>query len=397
MTDPDGLWDDETDDALPRGLTASRDEEATLLDVPARSGSEPKPYAELEMDGATDRAPPADRFGRFLLLEAIGQGGMAEVRRALELRPDGRRRPCVVKRLLPGRRHDPEFRAMLTEEARTCRRLSHPNIVATYDAGEIDDTPYIAFELIEGPSLKDALREWGAAPVGVALRVSIDIARALEHAHGLANEAGESLGLIHRDISPENVLLAPHCAKLADFGIAMHEEREFETRTGIVKGKLGYMAPEIFEEGLLDARTDLFSLGLVLAELLAGQPVVPTNLIGVLAVDDLDGVLRRALSGRQLPGELVELVRQLCAWRSAERPASASVLLQTLRGLEQSWPAASIQGAWAASASKNPFELPTLKTQSSEVLLQPPALPGAFDLEDETEMGLGTAPNRRSR
>jgi serine/threonine-protein kinase len=85
----------------------------------------------------------------------------------------------VVKRLLPGRRYDEEYQAMLMEEARICQRLSHPNIVATYDSGVIDDTPYIAFEFIDGPSLKDCIAQRGAAPIGVALRIALDVARAL--------------------------------------------------------------------------------------------------------------------------------------------------------------------------------------------------------------------------
>lgn len=395
MSDPDGLWDDETDDASPARRPEAGDEEATLLDVPALSGDDSKPYAELELDGATDRSPPADRFGRFLLLEPIGQGGMAEVRRAVELRADGRRRPCVVKRLLPGRRMDPEYLGMFLEEARTCKRLVHPNIVATYDAGEIEGTPYIAFELIDGPSLKDGVRAWGAAPLEVAVRVGVDVARALEHAHGLTKEDGTPLGLIHRDITPENILLAPHCAKLADFGIALHEEREFETRTGVVKGKLCYMAPEIFEERFMDGRTDLFSLGLVLAELLAGQPVVPPTSIGVLAVEDLDAALCAVLSDRSLPPALVDLLRRLCAWNREDRPSSAAELLESLRAFEPGWSSASVRAEWAKSGAKNPFELPTLRTDG--LGFEPPPLPGVFETEDETEMGLERSGPRRPR
>lgn len=365
-----------------------------MLDIPAASREELPPFAELEMDGVTDRMPPTDRFGRFMLLEIMGQGGMAEVRRAVELRPDGRRRPCVVKRLLPGRRYDDEYRAMLLEEARLCQRLSHPNIVATYDSGIIEGMPYIAFEVIEGPSLKDCIAELGAAPVSVAIRVALDVARALEHVHGMTRDNGESLGLVHRDVTPENILLGPHCAKLADFGIARHEEREFETRTGIVKGKLCYMAPEVFEERLIDGRTDVFSLGLVLAELVLGQPVVPPTAIGVLAIEDLDAHLGTILSGRGLPSGLVELLRSMCAWRSEHRPPSARELQARLRALEVGPRGDSIRGDWSNAASANPFEIPTVRTESS---IELPELPGVYDLEDETELGLRTTPRRRSR
>lgn len=283
---------------------------------------------------------------------------------------------------------------MLLEEARLCQRLSHPNIVATYDSGIIDDTPYIAFELIEGPSLKDSIAEHGAAPLGVAIRVGLDMARALEHVHGMTRDNGEPLGLIHRDVTPENILLGAHCAKLADFGIARHEEREFETRTGIVKGKLCYMAPEIFEEGFLDGRTDIFSLGLVLAELILGQPVVPPTAIGVLAIEDLDTHLCGLLSGQAFPAEIVGLIRSMCGWRIDERPPSATALHGALRSLEMRWPAASILGDWRQTPAANPFETPTLRTESS---IEVPELPGVLDPEDETELGIRLVPPRRSR
>ena len=394
MSDPEGLWDDETDNVRPNTTLSGADDEATMLDIPAASREELKPFAELEMDGATDRVPPTDRFGRFLLLEIMGQGGMAEVRRAVELRPDGRRRPCVVKRLLPGRRYDEEYHAMLLEEARICQRLSHPNIVATYDSGIIEGMPYIAFEVIEGPSLKDCIVELGAAPMPVAFRIAMDVARALEHVHGMTRDSGEPLALIHRDVTPENILLGPHCAKLADFGIARHEERDFETRTGIVKGKLCYMAPEIFEERRLDGRTDIFSLGLVLAEILLGKPVVPPTAIGVLAIEDLDAHLVSILSDRGLPLAAIELVRRMSAWRSEDRPSSAAEVQSRLRDLDVGPRGASIRGDWASAAVANPFETPTLRTESS---IDVPDLPGVYDLEDETELGVRLVPRRRSR
>jgi serine/threonine-protein kinase len=210
----------------------------------------------------------------------------------------------------------------------------------------------------------------------------------------MTRDNGEPLGLVHRDITPENILLASHCAKLADFGIARHEEREFETRTGIVKGKLCYMAPEIFEERIIDGRTDIFSLGLVLAELVLGQPVVPPTAIGVLAIEDLDRHLSTVLSGQSLPADLVELIRCMCAWRSERRPASASMLQSSLKALETNWPADSDEVEWLTSAAANPFESPTVRTEPH---MEPPPIPGVFEPEDETEHGLDKAKRRRPR
>jgi serine/threonine-protein kinase len=217
--------------------------------------------------------PVVGQLGRYRLIKSLGVGGQAEVFKARYSGPGGFERTVVVKRVLPGNSQDPEFLRMFAAEARILGMLHHPNVVQAYDVGESDGTLFLVLEYVDGPSLARLMRALRAAnrplPPLFAAHFALEICRALDYVHRLCDSDGEPLNVIHRDVTPSNVVLASTGAlKLLDFGIAKYESSEVETHHRTVKGKPAYVAPEAIEGRGFDARIDLFSTGVVLHELL---------------------------------------------------------------------------------------------------------------------------------
>ena len=218
-----------------------------------------------------DGAAPQS-FGRYLVYEQLGEGGMATVHRAERVGKDGRRE-CALKRLLPRVAVQQDARRAFVDEGRLTRYLHHPNIVATYESGTFRETAFIAMEYAPGPTLKQLAQHCsvtaGAIPTPVMLNIAAQLCDALDYAHNLRGEDGEPLGIIHRDVSPSNIIVfdGGH-VKLIDFGLAKARLRTGEeTAVGLIKGKYNYIAPE-YLAGELDARADLWALGVVMYELL---------------------------------------------------------------------------------------------------------------------------------
>lgn len=213
--------------------------------------------------------------GRYRLIERIAQGGMAEIYRAEYHGDGGFVRTMAVKRILPQWSQDPQFSKMLQDEAKLLVTLQHQNIVQVFELGEDDGVFYISMEYVDGVDLRTllhALRQRGEklSPKFVYWIVS-DVLRALAFAHGRVANDGSPLMVVHRDVSPQNILLARHGGvKVADFGIAKGRHRNEETAVGQLKGKLAYMSPEQARGELIDSRSDLFSLGIVFFEMLTG-------------------------------------------------------------------------------------------------------------------------------
>jgi serine/threonine protein kinase len=205
------------------------------------------------------------QLGRYQLVELIGRGGMAQVWRARIVGPAGFERPVVIKRILPHLAEDPEFAEMFIHEARMSARLSHPNVVQVFELGEFDGEYFIAMEYLRGHDLLRLVRAQMArgTPMdpGLAAAIMRDVCRALAYVHTLTDERGAPLGLVHRDISPSNVMVGfDGVVKLLDFGIAKAlSASDQKTRTGVLKGKFSYMSPEQAEGSPLDHRSDLFS------------------------------------------------------------------------------------------------------------------------------------------
>jgi eukaryotic-like serine/threonine-protein kinase len=222
------------------------------------------------------------RFGPYIVHELLGQGGMASVHLAETQSAGGFRKRVALKRLLPQLIDEPELVDAFAREAKLAAHLHHQHIAQTFDLGVIDGTYYIAMELVSGPTLRQIVRQCenaaGAIPIEHALDIALQVADALEYAHNLCDEDGKPLGLVHRDVSPANIIISgAGVVKLIDFGLAKVASSR-STKVGILKGKLAYMAPE-YTLGRLDHRADLFALGVVLHEMLTGRALfdAPTD------------------------------------------------------------------------------------------------------------------------
>jgi len=228
------------------------------------------------MGTSTKPVPP--RIGPYELLQRIATGGMAEVYLARREGPHGFQKLCALKRILPQLARDPDFTAMFVDEARVCARLGHPNIVQVFDFGEHAGDLYMAMEFVDGTTgarlIRAAASQDDDLPLEVSLHIALSVLRGLEYAHAAKDDDGQPLSLVHRDVSPGNVLIDRSGAvKLTDFGIARATEVEPRTEAGQLKGKLGYMSPEQVVGRTLDARSDLFTLAIVLAELVMLRPL----------------------------------------------------------------------------------------------------------------------------
>ncbi len=211
-----------------------------------------------------------ERFGPYRIVRRLGVGGMAETFEAVRVDPSGFEQRVCLKRVLPAFRRDPAFIERFDREALLAARLRHSNVVAVIDFGADDGVPYMALELVDGPDLRSFLATMPGTrlPVRLALLVASDVAMALAYAHA---PAGDAPGVVHRDVSPSNVLLGRSGdVKLADFGIAKAMDGAAATASGEVRGKIPYMAPEQMRGQAIDGRADLFSLGVLLFEMLTG-------------------------------------------------------------------------------------------------------------------------------
>jgi eukaryotic-like serine/threonine-protein kinase len=214
-------------------------------------------------------------FGRYTLIKKLATGGMAEVYLARQQGMEGFEKLLVIKRILPHLADDNDFVQMFLNEARIAARFNHPNIVQIYDLGKIDETYFIAMEFVHGEDMGRVMRKcWTKGhwiPQPLALLIVARVCEALYYAHTKADEHGQPLKVIHRDISPQNILVSfDGAVKLVDFGIARAADSASNTRSGALKGKFAYMAPEQAQNKPIDHRADLFATGLVLYEFLTG-------------------------------------------------------------------------------------------------------------------------------
>lgn len=277
-------------------------------------------------------------FGKYQLIANLGSGGMADVYLAVAKGPAGFNKLVVVKCLRnrgadddagdDARLANREFVDMFLEEARLAARLNHPNIVQTNEVGEDGGDYFIAMEYLDGQSMNRIIsRAWkrDGLPLNIALHCVADALTALDHAHNLKDFDGRALEIVHRDASPHNVFVTYEGqTKLVDFGIAKAATRGFETKTGIVKGKLPYMAPEQARCAEVDRRADVFSMGVVLWEILAkrrmwvGMPEI--QLLQKLVSEPAPRIVDVAPDAD--PG-LVAIVDKATAFDPAERYATA--------------------------------------------------------------------------
>ena len=233
-------------------------------------------------------APMPKAVGRYQILDRLAVGGMAELFKATLTGDHGFEKLVAIKKILPHLATDKSFVEMFIDEARITAQLDHRHIVQVFELGTDADTPYIAMQYVDGLDVLGLLRECARAqirlPADLAALIARDVLDALDYAHNALDTSGRPLGIIHRDISPGNVLLSWRGdVKLTDFGIARAAERRHKTEAGTLKGKYGYMSPEQVSGGEVDARSDLFSVGILLAEMvMARRLFTSTNDLDIL-------------------------------------------------------------------------------------------------------------------
>lgn len=348
--------------------------------------------------------------GKYRLVRKLASGGMGEVFLAVLAGPQGIEKPVVLKRVLAQSSDDPSSVQMFLEEARVAAGLHHPNVVDVYEVGEHEGTWFIAMEYLDGWDLRriqtEATLSRRPLPLGPALHVIADIARGLYHAHEKRAPDGRPLNIVHRDVSPQNVLVTRDgIAKLLDFGIAKADLPRAEvTDPGMVKGKVAYMSPEQATGEQVDRRSDLFSLGIVLYEL--------TTMNRVYVGDDLRSLFNRVADGRipppssvvpDYPKRLEEIVLTALAPRPSLRfvsgdafataleelldesriphsPSKVARYLRTLFGDEDSLAALRVKPAEAATV-----QTPAGFAADAEPEPEPPGLPAAAEVTPPPE------------
>lgn len=301
------------------------------------------------VSGWLDTRPPVpevgQNLGRYTLLKKLAVGGMGEIYLAARAGPLGFASPVALKVLKDEFASDRQFVDMLIDEANISRFLNHQNVVSVLDFGESDRTYYIAMEYVQGLTLKQLLDGVRArkAPLelSVALYIATELCRALKYAHTRNNHAGEPLNIVHRDVTPGNVLLSVQGeVKLTDFGIARARGRSHQTQAGVLKGKFGYMAPEMIRYEAIDARADLFCVGVVVYEMVAGcHPVEGASIMEAIHRFEERRIDPPSKFNPAVPKALDVILLRALEPKTSDRWASATALGNALQDLALQSPA----------------------------------------------------------
>jgi serine/threonine-protein kinase len=328
-------------------------------------------------------ALPAQRLlGRYEILERLAVGGMAEIYRARTRGPRAFEKTVALKRILPQNALDPDLLQMFLDEARLMASLNHPNIAQVYDIGEDEDLPFFTMELVQGVDLRTLLRTYGRGqplPLEHALCIAMGVAAGLHHAHERTDPRGGALGIVHRDISPSNVLVSfEGGVKITDFGVAKWTGQNSRTEAGQLKGKLAHMSPEQCRGLPLDRQTDVFALGTLLFEMLTGRPafeaesdyellqrivaedapplVLPDGSRGPRALEEIvQAAMRKDRTLRTPTAQLVQLALEDFA-RRHQLVVSSVALADTLAGLfaDKRQAAEEAERRWREQAEQGP-------------------------------------------
>lgn len=371
---------------------------------------------------ARRRIDGAQMLGHYELLHPLGAGGMAEVFKARAVGPAGFERDVVVKRILPAYGRDEDFVRMFTDEARILGLIHHPNVVQAIDFGEDDGTLFLALEYVEGPSLSRILRALRAAnrrmPPAIAAYIGREICRALDCVHRLQDENGARLDVVHRDVTPSNIIVTPWGGvKLLDFGVAKFASAARSTRAGTVKGKPAYLAPEQLEGKPIDGRVDLFALGIVMHEMLSLQhlfagesdlhtakKIMEMEIPGLTAhrpdvPEELERIVMRALERDRCNrfSTAAEMARALDDFvvGSQQHLDEVAAFVREIEAISPLARPASLEGAKHGSrqpSTPEPDEAPTVKDRSLSLRMWRfgPRLAAAIGLS-LAALGLGTA------
>jgi serine/threonine protein kinase len=280
------------------------------------------------------------RPGRYRILRKIADGGMAEIFLASQRGAEGFERPVVLKRILQALVADPQFRNMLIDEAHVAMSLTHSNIAQVLDLGHARGRYFLVLEFVDGWDLNFLLQRVAAAnftlPPPLALYISAEVCRALSYAHAKTRD-GKALGIVHRDISPHNVLISEQGeVKLTDFGIAKALGRRERTGAGIIKGKLAFMSPEQASGAPIDARSDLFSVGTMLYLMSTGRRPfeAPTDLEAILRVRQADFPAPETIKPDLVP-QLSAVIMRAMQLAPGDRYQSAEEMLVAIEAVQR--------------------------------------------------------------
>ena len=273
---------------------------------------------------------------RYRIIEKIDAGGMAEIYRGEAVSIEGFARQVAIKRILPSMCTDKKFVAMFLDEARLSMQLTHANIVQIFDIGKADDTYFVVMELIDGSNLRRlmqrAINQGTEFPIALACYTIMETAKALTYAHERTNAAGETLGIVHRDVSPPNLLLSKQGEiKLTDFGLAKAASHAQQTDAGVIKGKFAYLSPEGVEGKPADPRADIYSAGIMLWEMLCGRKLFS----GKTDMETVELVRKGHVPNPselrpEIDAELDRIVQKVLAKNPKRRYQSARALEQAL-------------------------------------------------------------------
>jgi len=294
-------------------------------------------------------------FGPYELLRLIAAGGMARVYEARLTGPHGFVKRLAIKMMLPELAGDADFVAMLIDEAKIAVKLAHANVCQVLDLGLIDGRYYIAMEYVDGADLNRvvnrSLQEGVPIPFDVVAGIGQDICAGLDYAHAKVDEDGYPLRIVHRDVSPANILLSMAGeVKIVDFGVAKAASRSQHTTVGVVKGKYQYMSPEQVSGGILDHRTDIFSAGIVLYETIAGQMMYPEG-PDMLERIRIASMKPLATVRPSVPAELAHIIAKALSRRPQERFQTAGQLGAVLTEFMMKYRAAHRTGRLASLMS----------------------------------------------
>ncbi len=306
------------------------------VDLNALALPGPAPTGMKAASGGPATLPAICMFGRYQILGRLAFGGMAEIFLAREASTAGASRHVVIKRVLPNVADDQKFVEMFLNEARLAIQLNHPNICHIYEFGDLESSYFIAMEWIDGVPLgkliRRARKSGKGVPVEIAVRIGAQIGSALHYAHRAKDALGRPMNIVHRDVTPHNVMVAyDGQVKLLDFGIAKAETQTQKTEAGTVKGKFSYMSPEQCTGKAIDGRSDIFALGICLWEAIVGRALYrrDTQYETMHAViHEPPPSLRKFRRG--VPVELDAIVAQALAKNPEDRYQSAGELQRAL-------------------------------------------------------------------
>ncbi|HEX8113115.1 MAG TPA: serine/threonine-protein kinase, partial [Kofleriaceae bacterium] len=272
----------------------------------------------------------------YQVLAKLASGGMAEIFLARGEGVAGVERYCVLKRILRDRASDVQFVRMFLDEARLAAQLQHPNIAQVYDIGKLGDSYFFTMEYVHGETVRALLHRAvelrRQLPIGCVLTIVAGAAAGLHHAHVRVGLDGRALGIVHRDVSPSNLMVSYEgSVKLVDFGVAKASDRAYETKSGTVKGKISYLSPEQCRGKRVDRRSDLFSLGICFWEMLTAERMYRRasdfeNMNAIVSEPPPPPSSRRA----DIPPELDELVLRLLAKDPGERCQTADEVVEAV-------------------------------------------------------------------